>query len=330
MSHYSIYGLNLKTDVSFDSRLLPSQGVLGFKNEDFPPITYHIVNQPPHIIEWTSTEPVYSSPTILDDGQSLISTYRLPDFDIIRYANIVDYYIYKDRILAHPLDLNQPNMMENYFLGTVLAFYLERSGIPMLHASAVNLDGRIVAFLASSGGGKSSLASSFMQVGYALQTDDVLPVEQRDGRFWGRSGYPSLRLWPEEAEYFVGDYHSFKVVHPQIPKRRVPVGRDGFGTFCSDPQPVGAIYVPERRPPDTPGTNVDISPISPNQAIIELVRSTFTPRTVEAFSWQPRRLKIFSRLVQQVPIRQLSYPSGLQHLERVRQAVLADLSTISG
>ena len=70
-------------------------------------------------------------------------------------------------------------------------------------------------------------------------------------------------------------------------------------------------------------------PVSPRDAVIELVRHSFAASIVESLRLQPQRLDFFAQLVQQVPMRWLIYPSGFEHLPRVREAILENLKTLS-
>src|SRR5262249_25236419 len=56
-------------------------------------------------------------------------------------------------------------------LGPALAVLLRQRGLLVLHASAVQVAHGAIAFLASSGGGKSTLAASFYTRGHAVVTD---------------------------------------------------------------------------------------------------------------------------------------------------------------
>ena len=61
-------------------------------------------------------------------------------------------------------------------LGRVLAVAMHEMGYLSLHASAVAIDGRAVAFLAPKGCGKSTLATAVASAGGRLVSDDTLPV----------------------------------------------------------------------------------------------------------------------------------------------------------
>jgi hypothetical protein len=194
----------------------------------------------------------------------------------------------------------------------------------MLHCAATVIDDLAVGFLASNRGGKSSLAASFLQAGYPLLTDDILPIEAVSPRFLGRPGYPSMRFWPAEAEHFLGRSEDFPRVHPSLTKRRVAVERDGLGSFHRRPTPIGCLYIPERYEADSPNAAVEITPFAPAAAVMELLHHSFIPHAVQALGWQRHRLPSFAQLLQTVPLRRLRYPSGFEHLPRVREAVLAD------
>ncbi|MSP13645.1 MAG: hypothetical protein EXR62_11905 [Chloroflexi bacterium] len=210
----------------------------------------------------------------------------------------------------------------------MLSIWLERLGIAALHASAVVVERQAMAFLSNSGGGKSTLAGAMLQSGFPLLTDDILPIEQSGNFFLGRPGFPSMRLWPQEAQYFLGSLAGLDPVYPGTEKRRVDIGPGGFGDFCNVSVPIKCLYLPERNRLSERNTSIEIRPLSPLEGVIALVRHSFAPRIVEVLGWQPRRLDLFTQLIQQVPIRYLRYPSGFEHLPRVRDAILEDLAEL--
>jgi hypothetical protein len=239
----------------------------------------------------------------------------------------MDFYVEHTRICCHLLDPLQEYLIEIYFLGAVLSYWMERRGILALHASAVVIDGRAVGFMANSKGGKSSLAGEFVQAGFPLLADDILPLrEENEESIVAHPGYPSMRMWPAEAEYFLGYWDDLEVVHPQVSKRWVPVGEGGFGKFCDTPQALSCLYLPERR--DSEEEGIEIVPISPANSVIEMVRHSFASRLVEGLDWQARRLAFFAQLSAHIPVCRLRYPNGFEYLESTKAAVLSDHSRL--
>lgn len=71
-------------------------------------------------------------------------------------------------------------------------------GLEVLHASAVVVDGRAIAFTAASGTGKSSLGAHLVAAGATFLTDDVLALEDRDGGPIAHPGIARLSVGARE------------------------------------------------------------------------------------------------------------------------------------
>jgi len=318
---YSLYGLTVASDFPFVSRLEKGVGT--------PDLTFRLADGPP-VTGWEGYAPVYASASRVDSGESLFYVYRQGDLHVLRCTEEADFYIWPQEIVCHLLDPAYYHMVEIYLLGFALSLWLELRGIPALHASAVVVEDRAVGFLATNRGGKSSLAATLMQAGYPLLTDDILPLERRQDTFWGRPGYPQMRMWPDQAQHFLGYYEDLDIVHPAYTKRRVPVGDDGLGVFCHVPQPLACLYIPERRDPDARETQeVEIKPILGAEALTALLGQSFALHIVEALGLQASRFRFFASLASQVPMRRLAYPEGSDQLPRVRRAIVDDLLGLS-
>jgi hypothetical protein len=308
---HHIYGLTLASGFPFTHRLSPGEGV--------PDLTFSCTPLPP--VPSGEGSRLYSSPWRDEAGESIAHFDRYPRMDVLRFPGTADFHLEPGRITGNPSAPAQRDLMEMRLLGPVLSFWLERLGIPALHASAVRLGRGAAAFLSHSGGGKSSLAAAFVQAGAALLTDDVLPVEESGETFLARPGYPQMRLEPDGVRHFLDGIDGLKPVSADDTKLHVPVGTYGFGAFHDSPLPLTALYVIERAIIE-PGSRPEIVPLTRREAVIELVRHSFSPYLVEALGLQPRRLDLFARLVRRVPVLRLSYPAGLEHLPGVVEAVL--------
>ncbi len=316
MTVHRLFGLTMASDFAFASRLGAGAGPAD--------LTFTCGSAPPSGAAATTElgPPVYASPERTSEGESLAYLFRGGEGDLLRFTGVGDFHLSNRRIDCHLRDPRHAFVVELRLLGPVLAYWLERAGLPALHASAVVVGGRAAAFLAGREAGKSVLAASFVAAGDPLLTDDVVAVEEsEDGSFRARPGYPQMRLWPAEAEHFAGR-GDLPRVHPRYAKRRVPVGPDGFGAFADFTRPLGVLYLPERH--DGPG-GVQIVAVPPREAVIELTRRSFIPRLAAAAGWQARRLATLARLAERVPMRHLLYPAGFERLAEVRAAVLADL-----
>lgn len=311
-----LYGITLASDFPFAAPFAPA----GSREPD---LTFSVSLDAPVPALWQQERPIYKSPWRTEDGESASFLYRAPGFEVLRFPGVLDFYLWPDRIVCHLIDPQSQFLVELRLLGPVLAYWLEQRGAAALHASAAVLEDRAAVFLSTHGGGKTGLAAALLRAGGTLLTDDLLPVEERHGTFLGHPGYPQMRMWPDEATWFLGGCGDLPLVHPELTKRRVPVGPDGFGTFHDRPARLACLYLPDRRP--EPNGPVEVHPVAPRDAVIELVRHSFSPFLVEAVGLQPGRFDRFARLVRQVPVRRLSYPSGFDRLSVVAEALLRDL-----
>ena len=130
-----------------------------------------------------------------------------------------------------------PANVRLYLLGSAMGMLLHQRGLLPLHANAVVIDGRAVAFLGRSGTGKSTLAAWFADRGFAVVSDDVCAIHFGvDGHPRLSPGLPRLRLWRDALERsgrapgdyppsYSGDpdYDKFDVALPLIPQQQVPL-----------------------------------------------------------------------------------------------------------
>lgn len=299
-----LLGCGVITDFPFTSRLLSEADVTAPVD-----LTFTASARP---VFFSPSAPVYESPS--RDGAPRASLFRTAEGEVLRFPDAGDFLILPDRITAH---LPQPSLdlAELRFLGPVMSYWLERRGLPTLHASAVSVHGCAIAFLSRHGGGKTGLAAAMVQAGFPLLTDDLLVLEERENGWEVRPAYPEMRMWPDEAEHFVGSPEALPLVQSDSEKRRVALGRGGFGSFQEASVPLACIYLASRRPEED--GEIEVQPVPRSEALIELVRHSFSPRLVEAAGLQPARLDRLARLVRAVPVRRLVYPSGFDRLPEV-------------
>jgi hypothetical protein len=84
------------------------------------------------------------------------------------------------RIVCAPPEL-EPWSWQRFLVGRILPWAAVLRGREALHASAVSLDGRTLAFVGESGAGKTSLAIRLHLGGAGLLCDDVLALEASAG-----------------------------------------------------------------------------------------------------------------------------------------------------
>jgi len=120
---------------------------------------------------------------------------------IVRAPGVASFDIGRDDVVAHrDPAFDEPGLLSLLLAGTGLAFYLMISGELCLHASAVEVDGRCIAFAGSSGRGKTTMAALACAAGYPLFGDDLLRTRFDTGTAHAYRGSSEIRLRPSMAE----------------------------------------------------------------------------------------------------------------------------------
>lgn len=117
-----------------------------------------------------------------DDSHAIYRAVRDDDGYLLRFLGHCDVRISPD--LRHAEYRRDPEandgLVDVLLAGTLLAFVLSLKGVFVLHASAVEVDGRALAFVGHSGMGKSTLTVATCAAGARLISEDVLAVTSSD------------------------------------------------------------------------------------------------------------------------------------------------------
>jgi hypothetical protein len=122
-----------------------------------------------------------------------------------------------------------------FLLGPALGILLLQRGLLVLHGNAIKIGPYCMICVGDSGLGKSTLAAGFMQRGYSILSDDVVPINPS---LEAIPGFPRIKIWQDTADHFSIDTQNLKYIRPDIPKFNLPLN----AAFHSTPLPVRWIY----------------------------------------------------------------------------------------
>ncbi len=309
---YHAFGLTIASDYPLSYARLESGGR--------PDLVFHLTRQPPTDQTSRNASLIFSSASEIGYGKSAVQVHRTPEYDLVSFTDVADYYLWPDRIVCHLHDREYEYAVELYLFGVVFAIWMERRGMLTLHGSAVAVGDWAIAILGGKHGGKTTLAAALLLRGGSLLTDDIVVIEPAGDQFLVRPTYPEMRLWPDQAQHFFGMAGACNRLHPKSPKLRVSLDECPEAEFCDTGRPLVGIYLPEDG--DTDRTT--ITAVTGARAVVTLVGNSYAAHIVEAMGLRAGRFDLVSRLAGEVPIRHVVYPRGLDHVPDVARAIIHD------
>lgn len=132
-------------------------------------------------------------------GREPFGLYVGGDGAVLNIADVGRFLIANGKeIIVAPQAKASPRNVELFLLGSAFAAILHHRHLLPLHANAIELDGRAIAFMGHSGAGKSTLAAWFADRGFRVLSDDVCVIDfDRTGIAYASAGIPRLRLWKD-------------------------------------------------------------------------------------------------------------------------------------
>jgi hypothetical protein len=193
-----------------------------------------------------------------------------------------------------------------YLLGPAAALLLRMRGVVPLHASAVEIGGRAVAFAGASGCGKSTTAAAFARRGHRVVTDDITALVPHDGVMHVQPSFPRLRLWPESVHGLFGRADALPLVTPNWDKRYL----DDDAGPAQAPLPLHAVCILE--PGDEKGPP-RLERLAGRAALIALLSNT-TANHVLTPAMRALDLETLASVSEGVPVLALHIPPGFDRL----------------
>lgn len=238
---------------------------------------------------------------------------------VLNVADVARYEIANGAsIVVDPFDGAPEKNVRLFLLGSAFGALLHQRGLLPLHANAVEIEGRAVAFMGASGAGKSTLAAWFHDRGHRVIADDVCVVGfDASGMPFAAPGLPRLRLWAEALESMGHDWEAYPrsfAGEAQLDKFDVQV--ESALAARSD-TPLGNLYLLDR------GDRFSIEPMSGSEAAEAVFANTYRGAYVSAASAQTAHWQSAVRLVQKRPVFRATRKWGLQDLEAQCERLLA-------
>jgi hypothetical protein len=198
--------------------------------------------------------------------------------------------------------------VRGYLLGSIFVVLCQQRGLLPLHASAIAGKSGVVAFLANSGQGKSTLAAHLAQRGFRVLADDVCLIDAtQSGSAMVIPTAPWLKLWRSSLENLGRKAEGLERVFTDDDKYRLPIAP------VLAPEPILRLVFLEGNA--IASATVAVEEVPRVQAVPLLMNLTHHSYLLEATGQQKENFLRCGRVLSQARAYRLIRPWGLMHLE---------------
>lgn len=314
-----VYGLHVKANT-------PMPQLPGASSVPFPDIQIFLHQTPTWLKAnaGVQAETVFVSPETDEHHRPFFIVSKLLGGDFYRlcYCDGANFIVDRagTQIWVEWPDTLAPEEISTYLFGPVIGWVLRLRGCVCLHASAIAIDGRAVAFVGASGTGKSTTAAAFANRGYAVLADDVVAISGPPDSLLVTPSYPELRLWPESMAALYG--HVSREHEHSATTEKFHVDVRAMGQEYQDaPLPLAAIYILNDE--DHSGAN-QVRPLSHREALIILVANTHAGRLLDRTA-REEEFELLASLVARVRVSEVFRGTDLEQLPVLCDAILSDM-----
>jgi len=206
-----------------------------------------------------------------------------------------------------------------WLLDMCFGVLLHQRGVLPLHGSAIETQRGVVAFVGSSGRGKSTLAMALHDRGYRLVADDICAVmldEQR--RPLACPSYPRLKLWEEMLLHSGRDSQHLRRVRPDEAKYAVPM-QQRFATQAMVLDTVYVLNVSDTEP-------LVLEPYAGAARLAVLLNNTYRTHELQASGMAHHHFRLASEVAQRIRVCRVTRPAAPFLLEDLVTLLEADFA----
>lgn len=195
----------------------------------------------------------------------------------------------------------------------------QRELLPM-HASAIDLNGRVAMFMGNSGVGKSTLAAAFSKRGAHILADDISLIRHTEENSLLVPAFPQVKLWEDSLKKLEDNPQDLKKVRAELGKYWKTITE----RFQDQPKPVTMAFL--------------LSPVNTNEFSINrlkgiekfnvLKNNTYKFRFIHGSGLEKNHFGNISRLANNVAVFKTERPSGGFELDKLVDLLLEQMNTI--
>lgn len=242
----------------------------------------------------------------------------------VRSPEVGDFLLQMEsgRILVAADTAADAATLEHLLLDQVLPRLLAQQGHLLIHASALDIDGRGALFTGPSGWGKSTLAALLHRHGHAVLSDDCVQLTAAVEGFQAVPTYPSLRLYPDSLGEALPGAGETAPVASYSEKLRVPVAAQEEGNAV---YPVDALYL--LGEPAEAGEAIRIMPLRPAETCQALLRHSFKLDVGDRAA-NAHQFALCGAVARAIPAFRLDYPRDFSRAGELVRHITGHLASL--
>jgi hypothetical protein len=219
-----------------------------------------------------------------------------------------------NRITIDPAPGIDEDSLRVFLLGSALGALLFQRGYLVLHGNAVRIGDQCLVCVGHSGAGKSTLAAGFLQRGYEILADDVIPVDEH-----GRAlpGFPRIKLWQDTADRLGIETGGLRRIRPEMEKFNYPL----HDRFTDQPLPIRWVYILGSHHQ----SEIRFEKIRGLERFTPLRNNTYRVRFMEGMPLKTQHLQRCGQLAGRIHLTRVTRPDHGFELDNLIERILADI-----
>lgn len=223
------------------------------------------------------------------------------------------------RISVSPIENSHEDHIRLYLLGTCMGALLMQRKILPLHGSAIAINGKVYAIVGDSGAGKSTLASAFLNKGYRLLSDDVIPVSfNEDNIPIVTPAYPQQKLWLASLNEFGMESNQYRPIVDRETKFAIPVANQ----FVTETMPLAGIIELVK----TDKIEIEIQSINNLQRFHTLFYHTYRNFFIEPMGLMKWHFDMSAKMLNKIDLFQLKRPISRFTANDLTEVILSTIN----
>jgi hypothetical protein len=194
-----------------------------------------------------------------------------------------------------------------YLLGSAMGALLHQRGLLPLHASAVEIGGRAIAFIGTSGAGKSTMALHLNARGHPLICDDICALDTSGAMPVVWPGLCNLKLWRDALTSAGRAPDGLEQVLPTLDKYRLPVAT----TARYAPYPLGGIVCLAAGPDASEAT---FGPLAGAETAAVLIANSFRGQLIKPMGRSRTHFEQVTAVARTTGVHRLTRPWAIDQL----------------